>query len=99
MICPRLHSSAGQTLSSLCLHLPLVGSRSAGPEPQRPEGWASVLPPACQRPAHRSEPGTLPGRRGGGEGGSLDLESAPMGPWGPAGLSLAWGLWALAWQG
>lgn len=57
MICPRLHSSAGQTVSSLCLHLPLVGSRSAGPEPQRTEGWASLLPPACQPPAHRSEQG------------------------------------------
>lgn len=62
-----------------------MGSPSAGPEPQRTEDRAAGLPSACGRLAHRSERGTFPE----GEGGSLDLESAPMGPWGPAGLSLA----------
>lgn len=51
--------------------------------------------PACQQPAHEElSRGPFRDAVAQGEGGFLDLESAPTGPWGPSGLSLARGLWA-----
>lgn len=93
MICPRLHSRAGQT------PLPGAGGRVGGPRPppafsllllgpvllgpkSSADGpWKSTLSPACQQPAHgRARQGTFPGRGAEGKGGSQGVESTPTGP-------------------
>lgn len=101
MICPRLHSGAGQTPLQLCPPPPLSSCRVSFCGPRALGWWLEVrVAPACQRPAHEG-PSRGPFRDAvaEGEGGFVDLESAPTGPWGPAGLLLAPDLWALGLAG
>lgn len=93
VICPGLHSSAAQPLSSLCLPPPL--SPPGASLCWAPSAQLTAGSPGCPRlPAaspQQLSPEPSRDAEAEGEGGSWGLESAPTGPMGPLRATLARG--------
>lgn len=89
MICPRLHSRAGQGTPGLCPP-PSFSSRwvsscwALGAQLMACGPWTATLPLlANSQPTGQPGRGPFPDGVASGEGGSQGLESAPTGPVGP----------------
>lgn len=105
MICPRLHSRAGQTpspgsgalLASLPAAFPLFLPGLVLWGPRKLSRWPEVPGNPCCALLASSQPTGQPSRGpfrdvvAEGEGGSLGLESAPTGPVGPRGVAAGFG--------